>query len=138
MLCHTDAGTGIRKEFPVLPVSEPCIIEAFMGDGAMIYGFRASITDIRSFIEAVTAFPYKVRTGLVTGRTGRALYITENDFTAYVSLPAAVTVDTEVVGIIESTLMIPVTKTVNPDFFGDGGRIFTQILSDLFEGKPLV
>lgn len=109
-----------------------------MGDGAMIYGFRASITDIRSFIEAVTAFLYKVRTDLVTGRTGRALYITENDFTAYVSLPAAVTVDTEVVGVIESTLMIPVTKTVNPDFFGDGGRIFTQILSDLFEGKPLV
>ena len=109
-----------------------------MGDDAMIYDFRASITDIRSFVEAATAFPYKVRTGLVTGRTGRALYITENDFTAYVSLPAAVTVDTEVVGVIESTLMIPVTKTVNPDFFGDGGRIFTQILSDLFEGKPLV
>ena len=138
MLCHTDAGTGIRKEFPVLPVSEPCIIEAFMGDGAMIYGFRASITDIRSFIEAVAAFPYKIGTGLVAGRTGSTFHITEDDLTAYVSLPAAVTVDTEVMGIIESAFMIPVTKTVSPDFFGDGGRIFAQILSDLFEGKPLV
>jgi len=138
MLCHTDAGTGIGKELPVLSVSEPCIIAVFMGDGAMIYGFRTSITDIGCLIEAVTAFPYKVRTGLVTGRTGSALYITEDDLTAYVSLPAAVTVDTEVVGVIESALMIPVTKTVSPDLFGDGGRIFAQVLSDLFEGKPLV
>ena len=83
--------------------------------GAVVYGFRTSITDIRRFIEAATAFTDKVRAGLVTGRTGRALYITENDFTAYVSLPAAVTVDTEVMGIVESALMIPVTEPVGPD-----------------------
>lgn len=138
MFRHADTGAGIRKELPVLSVSEPCIIAVFMGDGAVVYGFRTSITDIRCLIEAVTAFPDKVRTGLVTGRTGSALCITEDDLTVYVSLPAAVTVDTEVVGVIESALMIPVTKTVSPDFFADGGRIFAQILSDLFEGKPLV
>ena len=138
MLCHTDAGTGIGKELPVLSVSEPCIIAVFVGDGAMIYGFRTSVADIRCLIEAVTAFPYKVRTGLVTGRTGSALYITEDDLTAYVSLPAAVTVDTEVMGIVESAFMIPVTEPVSPDLFGDGGRVFAQVLGDLFEGKPLV
>ncbi len=30
--------------------------------------------------------------------------------------------DTEVVGVIESALMMPVAKTVRPDFFGDGDR----------------
>ena len=82
-----------------------------MSDGAMIYDFRASITDIRSFVEAATAFPYKIRTGLVTGRTG---------------------------SVIESALMIPVTMTVSPDFFGDGDRAFAQVLGDLFEREALV
>lgn len=109
-----------------------------MGDGAMIYGFRASIANIRCLIEAVTTFPYKIRTGLVTDGTGSTFHITENELTAHIRFPAMIAVDTEVVGVIESAFMIPVTKTVSPDFFGDGGRIFTQILSDLFEGKPLV
>ena len=115
MLCHTDAGAGIRKEFPVLPVSEFSIIAVFVGDGAVVYGFWTSITDIGCFIEAVTAFLGKIGTGLVTGRTGSTFHITEDDLTAYVSLPAAVTVDTEVMGIVESALMIPVTEPVGPD-----------------------
>ena len=138
MLCHTDARTGTGKDFLVLSVSEPCIIEVFMGDGAVVYGFRASITDIRSFIEAVAAFPYKIRTGLVAGRTGSTFHITEDDLTTYVSLSAAVTVDTEVVGVIESAFMVPVTEPVSPDLFGDGGRVFAQVLSDLFERETLV
>lgn len=138
MFWHVDARTGIGKEFPVFPVSKSCIIAVFVGNGAVVYGFGASVADIRRFIEAVTAFPDKVRTGLVAGGTGSAFHITEDDFTAYIGLPAAVTVDTEVMGVIESAFMIPVTKTVSPDFFGDGGRVFTQILSGLFERKPLV
>ena len=109
-----------------------------MGDGAVVYGFRASVADIRSFIEAVTAFPDKVGTGLVAGGTGSTFHITEDDLTAYIGLPAAVTVDTKVMGVIESAFMIPVTKTVGPDFFGDGRRVFTQIFSGLFERKSLV
>ena len=109
-----------------------------MGDGAMIYGFRASITDIRCPIETDTAFSYKVRTGLVTGRTGSALHIAEDDLTAYIGLPAAVAVDTEVVGVIESAFMVPVTEPVCPDLFGDGGRVFAQVLSYLLERETLV
>lgn len=109
MLCHTDAGTGTGKKFPVLPVGKLCIVAVFMGDGTVVYGFGASVADIRCLIETVAAFPYKVRTGLVAGRTGSALYITEDDLTAYVSLSATVTVDTEVVGVIESAFMVPVT-----------------------------
>ena len=125
-------------EFPVFPVGKPCIIAVFVGNGAVVYGFGASVADIRRFIETVTAFPDKVGTGLVAGGTGSAFHITEDNLTAYICLPAAVTVDTEVMGVIESAFMIPVTKTAGPDFFGDGGRVFTQILSDIFERKSMV
>jgi hypothetical protein len=138
MLCHTDAGTGTGKKFPVLPVGKLCIVAVFMGDGTVVYGVGASVADIRCLIEAAAAFPYKVRAGLVTGRTGSALHIAEDDLTAYIGLPAAVAVDTEVVGVIESAFMVPVTKPVGPDLFGDGGRILAQVLSDLFERETLV
>ncbi len=34
--------------------------------------------------------------------------------------------DTEVVGVIESALMMPVAKTVRPDFFGDGDKVLHE------------
>lgn len=95
-----------------------------MDDGTVVYGFGASVADIRDLIETTAAFPYKVRTGLVTGRTGSALHIAEDNLTAYIGLPAAVAVDTEVVGVIERAFMVPVTEPVSPDLFGDGGRVF--------------
>lgn len=114
MFRHTDTGAGIRKEFSVLSVSEFSIIAVFVGNGAMIYSFRTSITDIGRLIKTVTAFPYKVRTGLVAGRTGSTFHITEDEFTAHVRFPAMITVDTEVMGIIESAFMVPVADPVGP------------------------
>lgn len=138
MLCHADAGAGIRKELPVLSVSEFGIITVFVCNGAVVYGFRASITDIGCLIKTFTAFPYKVRTGLVAGGTGSTFYITEDEFTAYVYFPALIAVDTEVMGIIESAFMIPVAETVSPDLFGDGSRILTEIFCNLLKREPLI
>lgn len=115
MFRHADTGAGIRKEFPVFPVGKPCIIAVFVGDGAVVYGFGASVADIRRFIEAVTAFPDKIGTGLVAGRTGSTFHITEDDLTACVCFSAMIAVDTEVMGIIESAFMIPVAEPVGPD-----------------------
>lgn len=61
MFRHADTGAGIRKEFPVFPVGKPCIIAVFVGDGAVVYGFGASVADIRRFIEM------KCYTKVVTG-----------------------------------------------------------------------
>ena len=83
-----------------------------MGDGAVVYGFGASVADIRRLIKAAAAFPYKVRTGLVAGRAGSTFHITEDELTAHVRFPAMVTVDTEVMGIIESAFMVPVAEPV--------------------------
>lgn len=138
MLCHADTGTGIRKELPVLPVSGFSIITVFVCNGAVVYGFRTSITDIGSLIGAVTAFPYKVRTGLVAGGAGSTFHITEDEFTAYVRFPAVIAVDTEVMGIIESAFMVPVAEAVGPDLLGDGSRILTEIFCDLLKREPLI
>ena len=83
-----------------------------MGNGTVIDGFGTSVAYIRSLIKAVTAFPYKVRTGLVTGRAGSAFHIAEDDLTANISLTAVIAVYTEVVRVIESAFMIPVTEPV--------------------------
>lgn len=138
MLCHADTRTGIRKELPVLPVSEFSIITVFVCNGAVVYGFRTSITDIGSLIEAVTAFPYKVRTGLVAGGAGSTFHIAEDEFTAYVRFPAVIALDTEVMGIIESAFMIPVAEAVGPDLLGDGSRILTEIFCDLLKRETLI
>ena len=138
MLCHADTGTGIRKELPVLSVSEFSIIAVFVGNGAVVYSFRTSITDIGSLIETVAAFPYKIRAGLVTGGTGSTFHITEDELTAYIRFPAVIAVDTEVMGIIESAFMIPVAEPVSPDLLGDGGGILTQIPGGLLERESLI
>ena len=126
------------QAFPVFPVSEFSIIVVFVCDGAVIYGFRAPIRDIGRLIEAATAFPYKVRTGLVAGGTGSTFHITEDDLTAHIRFPAMVAVDTKVMGIIESAFMIPVAETMRPDLLGDRSRIFTEIFGDFFKGEFLI
>lgn len=117
---HADTRTGISKELPILSVSKFSIIAVFLGDGAVVYGFRASITDMRRIIEVVTAFSNKISTGLVAGGTGSTFHITEDELTAHIRFPAMIAMDTEVVGIIESTFMIPVAETIGSALFGDG------------------
>lgn len=138
MFCHVDAGTGIMQALSVFSVSELCVIAVFMGDGAMVNGFRAPITDIGSLIKTAAAFPCKVRAGLVTSRTGGAFHITEDDLTAHICLSAMVAVDTEVMSVVESAFMIPVTETMGLDLFGDGSRIFTEVFGDVLKRKSLV
>ena len=138
VLCHTDAGTGIMQAFPVLSVSKFCIIAVFMGNGTMIDGFGASVADIGSFIQTVTAFPEEIRTGLVAGRAGSAFHLTEDDLAACISFSAVITVDTEVVGVKKSAFVIPVAETVSPDFLGDGSRILAEISGGLLKRKALI
>ena len=138
MFCHVDTRAGIMKTLPVFPVSKPCIITVFMGDGTVVYGFGTSVTDIGSLVKTAAALLYKVRAGLVAGRTGGAFHLTEDDLMTHICLSAMVAVDTEVMGVIKGAFMIPVTKAVGPDLLGDGGRVFTEIFGDLLKRESLV
>lgn len=117
MLCDADAGTGIMETLPVFPVSELGIIAVFMGDGAMVDSFWAAVTDIRSLIQTGTPLSCKVGAGLVAGRAGGAFDAAQDDPATGIGFLTVITVDTEVVGIIESAFMIPVTEAVQPDLF---------------------
>lgn len=105
-LCLYVDGYGYRTLFQCIEKDAPNLLPK---TGKALSGFRTSITDIGCLGEAVTAFPGKVRTGLVAGRTGSTFHITEDNLTTYIRFSAMIAVDAEVMGIIESAFMIPVT-----------------------------
>ena len=71
-LGHVDPGSGIPGVFTIFPVSKPCVIRVFVGDGAVADLFGTAVTDIRSSVKSYVALFFKVSAGLITGRTGNA------------------------------------------------------------------
>ena len=116
-LGHVDPGSGIPEFFAIFPVSEPCVIRVFVGDGAVADLFGTAVADIRSPVKSWAAFFFEVLAGLVTGRTGSTFDPAQDNLSAGVGLLAVIAVDTEVFGIIEGPFVVPVRKAVSPDFF---------------------
>ena len=115
-LGHVDSGSGIPELFPVFPVSKPCVIRVFVGDGAVADLFCTAVTDIRSSIKSYAALFFKVSAGLITGGAGSAFDPAQDNLSAGVGLLTVIAVDTEVFGIIEDPFVVPVRKAVSPDF----------------------
>ena len=105
---HVYTGSGTGKLFTVFSISKTCVVSVFLGDGAMIYLFCAAITDIGRLIQSFALFLHKILASLITGGAGSAFYIAENDFSADIGFPAMEAMNTKVMGIIESTFVIPV------------------------------
>ena len=80
-----------------------------MSDGTVVDGFRTSIADIRSLVKAVTPFPDKISTGLITGGTGSAPDVAEDDLATYICFLTVIPVNAEVVCIKKGAFMVPVT-----------------------------
>ena len=94
-----------------------------MGNGAVVDGFRAAIANVRSFVKAVAAFPDIISAGLITGGTGGALDVAENDLATCICFLTVIPVNTKVVSIIKGAFVVPVTQPVKLNFLGDSGRI---------------
>ena len=109
MLCHVYTSSGRRQTFLVFAVCKDSIVAVLVGNRATIDGFWTSIADIRSLVKAVTPFSDKISTGLITGGTGSALDVTEDDLATYICFPAVIPMNAEVVCIIKGTFVIPVT-----------------------------
>ena len=105
---HVDSGSGISELFPVFPVSKPCVIRVFVGDGAVADFFDTAVADIRSPVKSYAALFFKVSAGLVAGRAGCAFDSAQDNLSAGISLLAVIAVNTEVFGVIESTFVIPI------------------------------
>ena len=63
---------------------------------------------IRSLVQAIAAFLFKVLAGLIAGEARGAFDTAEDDFAAGIGLFAVITVDTEIPDIIKGALVIPV------------------------------
>ena len=107
-LGHVDPGSGIPEFFAIFPVSEPCVIRVFVGDGAVADLFGTAVTDIRSPVKSYAALFFKVSAGLVAGRAGCAFDSAQDNLSAGISLLAVIAVNTEVFGVIESPFVIPI------------------------------
>ena len=51
-LGHVDPGSGIPEFFAIFPVSGPCVIRVFVGDGAVADLFGTAVADIRSPVKS--------------------------------------------------------------------------------------
>ena len=114
--CHVEPGTGIAEFFTVFSVCKAGIIGVLVGNSTVADLLITAIADIRGFVKSVTAFFFKIGACLVTGGAGSTFNATKNDLAADISFSAVIPVDTEVLGIIKSALMIPIRKTVCFDF----------------------
>ena len=85
--------------------------------------FLTPIADIKSFVQTVAAFLYKILTGLIAGWTGCTLYAAKYDLATGIGLFTMITMYTEISVIAKAAFVIPVRYTVSLYFFGNGGRI---------------
>lgn len=95
----------------------------FMGNGAVVDGFGATISNVRSFVKTATPFPDIISTGLVTGGTGGTLDVAENDLATSICFLTVIPMNTKVMSIIKGAFVVPVTQPVKFNFLGDGSRI---------------
>ena len=94
-----------------------------MCNSAVVNLFGASITDIRSLVQAITAFFFEVLAGLIAGRAGCAFDTTEEDLAAGIGLFTVITMDTEILSIIKGAFVIPVGQPMGLNLLGNGSRI---------------
>jgi hypothetical protein len=98
------------------------VVVIFAVDGAFVSGFVTTAADKRSPFDSLAMFRFKTAANAITFMTGFAFDITDEQFAAGIGLLTIKTVDTEVIGIIETAAI--------PEFFRDGGRIFAKEFCD--------
>ena len=79
-----------------------------MCNGTVVDFLVTAIADVRSFIKSGAAFPLKIGAGLVTGVAGSAFDTADENLPTGIGLFAVIPMDTEVLCIVKSALMIPV------------------------------
>lgn len=137
-LCHVDAASGVPELFVVLSVCKTSVVGILMCNGAVVDLFGASVADIGSLIQAITAFFFEVLAGLIAGGARSAFDTAEDDLAAGIGLFTVITMNTEVLSIIKGAFVIPVGQAVSLDLLGNGGGIFTQETRDILKGSTFV
>lgn len=117
-------------------VCKECIIVILVRDGAAYMSLITSITDIRSPVKPVAAFPYKILAVLVAGST---FDITKDNLSTDIFLLAMETVDTKIFGIQEEpSSRIVIGQAVCTDLFGYRAWVFAEMACNLFERDTII
>lgn len=114
------------------------MILIFRGNGTEVTLFRTTVANIGSPIKAGTSFLYKAGTYAVTLVAGTAVVVANEKLIAGIGRFTPKSVDTEVVGIIETASVPGINHAIAFDFLRDGGGVFTEILRNILKGKPLI
>lgn len=133
MYGHVDTRAGFLKALEVFAFSKFGIISVFVCNSAMENPLVTAIADIRSFIEMVEAFLFKVRTGLVAGRAESTLNAVKKAFSICICLFAMIAVYTKVFGIINGIFVIPAGQSESFRFFRNHSRILTGEACNIFQ-----
>lgn len=132
------ASPGRAKSLTVLSVGKPGIVRILMSNGAMADFLWTAIANVRSPNEPQTALFLKAFTGLVASRTGSTFDTAHEQLLACIGLLTMITMDTEVVCVIEGTFMIPVRCPTGLYLLGDSSRVLAKEASNVLKGCALI
>ena len=122
----------------ILTVCESGIIVILVGDMTGVPGLMTAVADKRSVIHSGTLFKDEVLAGSVALVAGAAKIVADDEFAADIGFPAFEAMDTEVVGVIEGASVPCIKTTVEPDLFGNRGRILTEESGDILERLTII
>ena len=115
-------------------MSKTGIVHIFVGDGTFMDRLVAAIANIRGLVQTAAVFPDKIFACLVTGGTGGALNSAKDEFATDIRFSTMISVDAEIMGIVESALVIPVAEPVLFDLFRNGRGILAEEAGNVFKG----
>ena len=129
-----DTLPGITECFTVFPVCKDGIVPVLMGNSASDMTFVTAIANIGSTDEPLTTLLLIILTMLITRRTGCTLDVAKNDFATNICLLAMIPVYAKVLGVKKKSFpRVVIRQPVGTNLLGDGTRILTEVLCNLFE-----
>ena len=133
-----DTFPGGRPLFLIEPLRDSRIVIVFCLDRTQVPGLFAPITNIGSGIDPGTVFPFKAGTDAVALMAGTAFCIAYDQLVTGIRLLAVVTMNAEVIRVIETPPVPGVDPPVTQDLFGNGGWIFAEITSYIGKCHALI
>lgn len=114
------------------------VIIIFNRNRTLVSWLITTIADKGSFADASALLKFKAVTNPVTDMTGTAWCITEKEFLAGVSLPAAKAVNAKVVWIVEAALVPCIGNPVFKHLIRDGRGILAEAFGDFPKGLSFI
>lgn len=100
-----------------MALSKARIIMIFIGNGALMKDFLAAVADVGGFGKPYAMFQLEGTASGVTAAAGAAGHLTGMKALTNVNFTAAITMDTEVLRIIEASSVPGIESTMSPNFF---------------------